>query len=142
MNSLNSCRAIQDSASSRPRWRFTRSGIRTLPADDAHLAIAGADLLDPAGCEAAVEKVLARYGRLDMVAHTVGAFAMAPLAEATPAQWQQMFQVNLMSTLNLYRAATPPMRAAGRGSLVAIGAMAALRAPAEMAAYAAAKGAV
>jgi NAD(P)-dependent dehydrogenase (short-subunit alcohol dehydrogenase family) len=89
-----------------------------------------------------VEKVLARYGRLDMVAHTVGAFAMAPLAEATPAQWQQMFQVNLMSTLNLYRAATPPMRAAGRGSLVAIGAMAALRAPAEMAAYAAAKGAV
>jgi NAD(P)-dependent dehydrogenase (short-subunit alcohol dehydrogenase family) len=113
-----------------------------LPGGDAHLPIAGADLLDPAGCDAAVAQVLARYGRLDMVAHTVGAFAMAPLAEATPGHWQQMFQINLMSTLNLYRAATPPMRAAGRGSLVAIGAMAALRAPAEMAAYAAAKAAV
>ena len=72
---------------------------------DAHLAIAGADLLDPAGCEAAVAQVLARHGRLDMVAHTVGAFAMAPIAEATPAHWLQMFQINLMSTLNLYRAA-------------------------------------
>ncbi len=113
-----------------------------VPDGQAHLAIAGADLLDPADCEAAVAQVLARYGRLDMVAHTVGAFAMAPIAEATPAHWQQMFQINLMSTLNLYRAATPPMRDAGRGSLVAIGAMAALRAPGELAAYAAAKGAV
>jgi NAD(P)-dependent dehydrogenase (short-subunit alcohol dehydrogenase family) len=113
-----------------------------LPDGDAHLAIAGADLLDPVGCDAAVAQVLAHYGRLDMVAHTVGAFAMASLTEATPAHWHQMFQINLMSTLNLYRAVTPPMRAAGQGSLVAIGAMAALRAPAEMAAYAAAKGAV
>jgi NAD(P)-dependent dehydrogenase (short-subunit alcohol dehydrogenase family) len=113
-----------------------------LPDGDQHFAIAGAELLDPAGCDAAVAQVLACHGRLDMVAHTVGAFAMAPIAEATPAQWLQMFQVNLMSTLNLYRSATPPMRAAGRGSLVAIGAMAALRAPAELAAYAAAKGAV
>lgn len=113
-----------------------------LPDGDAHVAIGGADLLDPAGCDAAVAQVLARYGRIDMVAHTVGAFAMAPLADATPAHWHQMFQINLMSTLNLYRAATPPMRAAGHGSLVAIGAMAALHAPAETAAYAAAKGAV
>ena len=38
-----------------------------LPDGDVHLAIAGADLLDPAGCEAAVAQVLARYGHLDMV---------------------------------------------------------------------------
>ncbi len=117
-------------------------GAPPLPDGDAHLAIGGADLLDPAGCDAAVAQVLSQFGRIDMVAHTVGAFAMAPLAEATPAHWHQMFQINLMSTLNLYRAAIPPMRAARRGSLVAIGAMAALHAPAEIAAYAAAKGAV
>ena len=113
-----------------------------LPQEGTHLAITGADLLDPAGCEAAVAQVLARFGRIDMVAHTVGAFAMAPLSEATPAHWLQMFQINLMSTLNLYRAVTPVMRAAGCGSLVAIGAMAALRAPGEMAAYASSKAAV
>jgi len=116
--------------------------LDALPDAARHLAIAGIDLLDPAACAAAVAQVTARYGRLDGVAHTVGGFAMAPLAEAGPAQWEQMFQVNLLSTINLYRAAVAAMRPAGRGSLVAIGAMAGLKAPAGMAAYAAAKGGV
>lgn len=116
--------------------------LDALPDPARHLAIAGTDLLDPAACEAAIGRIVARYGRLDGVAHTVGGFAMAPLAEAGPAQWEQMFQVNLLSTLNLYRAAVATMRPAGRGSLVAIGAMAGIKAPAGMAAYAAAKGGV
>jgi NAD(P)-dependent dehydrogenase (short-subunit alcohol dehydrogenase family) len=53
-----------------------------------------------------------------------------------------MFRVNLLSTLNLYRAAVAAMRPAGRGNLVAIGAMAGLKAPAELSAYAAAKSGV
>lgn len=116
--------------------------LETLEDPARHLPIAGTDLLDPAACEAAIAQVLARYGRLDGAAHTVGGFATAPLAEAGPAQWEQMFQVNLVSTLNLYRAAVAAMRPAGRGSLVAIGAMAGVKAPAGMAAYAAAKGGV
>lgn len=116
--------------------------LDALPDAARHLPIAGTDLLDPAACEAAIAQVIDRYGRLDGVAHTVGGFAMAPLAEAGPAQWEQMFQVNLISTLNLYRAAVAAMRPAGRGSLVAIGAMAGVKAPAGMAAYAAAKGGV
>ncbi len=116
--------------------------VEALPDPSRHLVVAGIDMLDPAGCEAAVAQVLSRYGRLDMVAHTVGGFAAAPIGDAAPALWEQMFRLNLMTTVNLYRAATAAMRAAGRGSLVAIGAMAALKAPAELAAYAAAKGGV
>jgi NAD(P)-dependent dehydrogenase (short-subunit alcohol dehydrogenase family) len=116
--------------------------VGALPDPARHLVIADLDLTDPAGCQAAVARVLARYGRLDMVAHTVGTFAAAPLAEATPAMWEQMFRVNLMTTANIYSAAIEPMRAARRGSLAAIGAAAALKAPAGFAAYAAAKSGV
>lgn len=108
-----------------------------------HLALAGVDLMDAAACEAAVARVLAEMGRLDMVGHTVGGFAYAPIAEAPAAMFQQMLQINLFTTLNLYRAALGPMRAAGRGgSLVGIGAMAGIQAGAGVAAYAAAKSAV
>jgi NAD(P)-dependent dehydrogenase (short-subunit alcohol dehydrogenase family) len=113
-----------------------------LEADAGHLLISNADLLDPKGCEAAVAQVIARFGRLDMVAHTVGAFSYAPFVEGVAEAWEAMFRINLISTVNLYRAALPAMRSAGRGSLVAIGAQAALNAPAGVAAYAASKAGV
>jgi NAD(P)-dependent dehydrogenase (short-subunit alcohol dehydrogenase family) len=108
----------------------------------AHLALPGLDLLDAASCEAGIAQVIARFGRLDGVAHTVGGFAMHPLAEAGPAEWEAMFRLNLVSTLNIFRPAIAAMRRAGRGSLCAVGALAARQAPAGMGAYAAAKGAV
>ncbi|MFZ4406687.1 MAG: hypothetical protein ACOYOH_05075 [Paracraurococcus sp.] len=77
--------------------------------------IAGIDRLDLAACEVAVMQVIARYGRLDGVAHMVVGFAMAPLAEAGQTQWEQMSQGNPLSTLTLLRAAVAAMRPAGRG---------------------------
>lgn len=115
--------------------------LDTLP-PGGHLALAGVDLMDAAACQGAVARVLAEMGRLDMVGHTVGGFAYAPIAEAPAALFQQMLQINLFTTLNLYQAALGPMRAAGRGSLVGIGAMAGIQAGAGVAAYAAAKSAV
>ena len=107
-----------------------------------HLALPGLDLLDAAACEAGIAQVLARFGRLDGIAHTVGGFAMQPIASAGPAEWEAMFRLNLLSTLNIFRAGIAVMRPCGMGSLCAIGALAALKAPAEMGAYAASKSAV
>lgn len=106
-----------------------------------HLHVVARDLAEPAACEAAVAQAVARYRRLDGLANTVGAFVMAPLADSGPALWDNMLRLNLFTTLHLFRAAVPVMRATG-GSLVAVGAGAALRAPAGMAAYAASKAAV
>lgn len=106
-----------------------------------HLHVAAHDLAEPAACESAVAQAVAHYGRLDGLANTVGAFAMAPLADSGQALWDDMLRLNLFTTLHLFRAAAPVMRTAG-GSLVAVGAGAALRAPAGMAAYAASKAAV
>ena len=107
-----------------------------------HIALGGVDLTDEAACRDAVARIIAAHGRLDGVAQTVGGFAMAPLAEAGPGFFEQMFRINVLTTANVFRAAAAPMRQAGRGSLVAVGAMAAVKAPAGMHAYSAAKAGV
>lgn len=107
-----------------------------------HLPLAGVDLGDTAACEAAVAAVMARFGRLDGVVHTVGGFDMASIGDGGAELFERMFRLNLMTTVNLFRAAIAAMRPAGRGSLVAIGAMAALKAPAQLAAYSASKSGV
>lgn len=112
-----------------------------------HLALPGLDLLDAAACEAGIAQVIARFGRLDGVAHTVGGFAMQDIAEGTPAAWEAMLRINLFTTVNIFRAGIAAMRprapgGMGQGSLCAVGALAALKAPGGMAAYAASKSAV
>lgn len=116
--------------------------LANLPGADHLQTLPVADLTDEAATTAAIASVIARHGRIDGVAHTVGGFAMGGIAASGPALWEEMFRLNVLTTLNVLRAAAVPMQAAGRGSLVAVGAGAALRAPAGMAAYAASKSAV
>lgn len=109
---------------------------------DRHLVLSDLNLFDPGACDKAVQAGLARYGRIDGVAHTVGGFASAAASAGGPDLWDQMYRLNVLTTLNMFRASLAPMRAAGRGSLVAIGAGAAVRAPSGLSAYAGAKSAV
>lgn len=106
------------------------------------LPVAAADLADAAECEAMARQALDRFGRIDGLAHTVGGFASAPFAESDPELWERMFRMNLLTALGAFQAVLPAMRRARRGSVVAIGAEAALRAPAGLAAYAASKSAL
>ena len=119
-----------------------RQAVAGLPEAGTHLALPGQDLLDPDACARMLARVTATFGPIHGAVNTVGGFAMAPLAESGPDLWTRLFDVNLRSALNLYRAVVPGMIEAGGGSLVAIGAAAALRAPGGMSAYAASKSAV
>jgi len=109
---------------------------------DRLLALPGVDLADPAACAGAVAAGIERFGRLDGVAHTVGGFVWAESGDAGADMFDAMFRLNVLTTLNVFRAALPAMRGAGGGSLVAIGAGSALKAPAGLSAYAAAKSGV
>ena len=111
-------------------------------ASDAALQVPAEDLATPEVAAAAVAKVAAELGRIDGVVTTVGGFAMGALANSGPDVWEQMYRINVITALNMFRAVIPHLRAAGGGSMVAIGAGAALRAPSGMAAYAAAKSGV
>jgi NAD(P)-dependent dehydrogenase (short-subunit alcohol dehydrogenase family) len=96
---------------------------------DGHLVKAGVDLADPQAVAALVAEILRETGRIDGVVHTVGGFAFAPIADSDAALFERMFRLNVLTTVNILQAAIPPMRKAGKGSIVAIAAGAALRAP-------------
>jgi NAD(P)-dependent dehydrogenase (short-subunit alcohol dehydrogenase family) len=102
-----------------------------------------ADLLTAAGATSMVASVVARFGRIDVLAHTVGGFAGGKsIAETDDATFQRMFDLNLNSTFYLLRAAIPALRRAGNGRIIAIGSRAALEPGAGVGAYSASKAAM
>jgi NAD(P)-dependent dehydrogenase (short-subunit alcohol dehydrogenase family) len=102
-----------------------------------------AEISTAAGAKSMVETVVARFGRLDVVVHTVGGFAGGPsIAETDDATFQRMFDMNLNSTFYLLRAVLPAMRKTGSGRIIAIGSRAALEPGAGVGAYSASKAAM
>jgi len=90
-----------------------------------------------------VEKVVSRFGKLDVLAHTVGAFAGGQtIADTDDATLQRMFDLNLNSVFHILRAAVPPLRNTGAGRIIAIGSRAALEPGAGVGAYSASKAAM
>jgi NAD(P)-dependent dehydrogenase (short-subunit alcohol dehydrogenase family) len=74
-----------------------------------------ADISTSAGVKSALDSLVSRFGRLDILAHTVGGFAGGQSIAATDdATFQRMFDVNLYSTFYLLRGAVPVMRQAKR----------------------------
>ncbi len=122
----------------KPRLDTVIAGL----AGTGHMALSDYDLLDSSAAEALVAHVVATAGRLDAVGTTVGGFAMAKLADAGLDQWDLMFNLNVKTTWNIYRAAVPAIRLAGGGALVGIASAAGNRGSGEMAAYSATKSAV
>ncbi|MBZ5722076.1 MAG: SDR family NAD(P)-dependent oxidoreductase [Acidobacteriia bacterium] len=102
-----------------------------------------AEISSAEGARGAVDKVIAKFGRIDVVAHTVGGFAGGqPVAETDDATFQRMFDMNLNSAFYLLRAVIPHMRKAGSGRIIAIGSRAALEPGAGVGAYSASKAAL
>jgi NAD(P)-dependent dehydrogenase (short-subunit alcohol dehydrogenase family) len=105
-------------------------------------AWAVADVCDRASVDAAFEAARAAHGPVTIVVANAGQSATAPFAKADAAQWQAMWSVNLMGTVNAFQAALPDLRAAPHGRAIAVASTAALRGYAYVSAYAAAKHAV
>jgi NAD(P)-dependent dehydrogenase (short-subunit alcohol dehydrogenase family) len=96
-----------------------------------------------AGAKSAVDTIVTRFGRLDVLVHTVGGFAGGKsIAETDDATFQRMFDINLTSAFYLLRAAIPVMRKTGNGRIVAIGSRAALEPGPGVGAYSASKAAL
>jgi NAD(P)-dependent dehydrogenase (short-subunit alcohol dehydrogenase family) len=105
------------------------------------LAISG-DAAEEATAGRAVEAVLARFGRLDCLVTAQGAGVFGPLETFRVADWESMLRANLTATYLMCRAALPPMLAAGRGTIIAVVSLAAVRAIPGCAAYTASKAGV
>lgn len=102
-----------------------------------------ADLLDPRSTADAFARAVAVHGRLDHVVHLVGGFSWQAAHEASDADYDRMFDLNVRTLFHVGRAALPVLRAQGRGLLAGVSAGQAWRGAGEgVALYAAAKAAV
>ncbi len=68
------------------------------------------DVQSDASVDAAVSHVLAEAGRLDVVVHNAGHMVFGPAEAFTPEQLAQQYDVNVLGTQRLNRAALPHMR--------------------------------
>ncbi|MEQ9326562.1 MAG: SDR family NAD(P)-dependent oxidoreductase [Rhodospirillales bacterium] len=101
------------------------------------------NLLDSAAVAAATEQVIDRYGRIDCLCNIAGGFDMGTAVHETPDDmFQRMYDLNVRTMVNMSRSVVPAMIEGGGGTIVTIGAGAALKGMANMGAYIASKSAV
>jgi NAD(P)-dependent dehydrogenase (short-subunit alcohol dehydrogenase family) len=76
------------------------------------------DVQSEPSAEAAVEKIIAESGQIDVLVHNAGHMMFGPAEAFTPEQFAQQYDVNVLGTQRVNRAALPHMRAARQGLLV------------------------
>ncbi|WP_432522266.1 GolD/DthD family dehydrogenase [Kineococcus sp. SYSU DK006] len=112
---------------------------RTAPEPREGRLFADCDVTDAAGVEAAVDEVVARAGRLDVVVNCAGTATIAPALEIDLAGWESTLRVNLTGSFLVSRAAARHLVAGGGGRIVTIASQAASVGLAGHVAYAASK---
>ncbi|AMS14877.1 oxidoreductase [Pseudomonas chlororaphis] len=73
------------------------------------------DVASSASVEAGVARIVADCGRLDVIIHNAGHMAFGPAEAFTAEQFAQLYDINVLSTQRVNRAALPQLRKQGRG---------------------------
>ena len=110
-----------------------RAVAKTLADEGAIVAINGrdatapfpADVSVPAEAERLVHDVAKQFGRLDVLFCNAGGPPAAPFKDQPADAWQRALELNLLSTINLCRAAVPIMRKAQWGRIICLTSVAA-----------------
>ena len=76
------------------------------------------DVGSQASADAAIAKIVAEQGRLDVVMHNAGHMAFGPAEAFMPEQLAELYDIDVLSTQRVNRAALPQLRKQGRGLLV------------------------
>lgn len=101
------------------------------------------DVTDGSSIARALERLLARHGKLDFVINNAGFSGRTlPLDAYEPAEWRHIVDVNLVGLYEVCRAVIPAMRRAGQGRIVNIASLAGKEGTANFSAYSAAKAGV
>ena len=69
----------------------------------------------------AIESILKSEGRLDVIVHNAGHMAYGPAEAFTPGQFADLYDINVLGSQRVNRAALPHLREQGRGLLVWVG---------------------
>ncbi|MDX3885224.1 MAG: SDR family oxidoreductase [Sphingomonas sp.] len=76
------------------------------------------DVQSDASVAAAIDRLIAERGRIDAVIHNAGHMSFGPAEAFTPEQFAELYDVNVLSTQRVNRAALPHLRAQGKGLLL------------------------
>jgi NAD(P)-dependent dehydrogenase (short-subunit alcohol dehydrogenase family) len=76
------------------------------------------DVSSQESVDAAIAQVAAGHGRIDVLIHNAGHMVAGPAEAFTPEQLAELYDVNVLSTQRVNRAALPGMRARGTGLVI------------------------
>ncbi|MGR9464665.1 SDR family oxidoreductase [Rhizobium leguminosarum] len=76
------------------------------------------DVASDASVVSGVARIIADEGRLDVIIHNAGHMSFGPAEAFTPEQFAELFDINVLSTQRVNRAALPYLRKQGTGLLV------------------------
>ena len=76
------------------------------------------DVASDQSAKAGIAKIIADNGRLDVVIHNAGHMSFGPAEAFTPEQFAHLYDINVLSTQRVNRAALPQLRQQGRGLVI------------------------
>jgi NAD(P)-dependent dehydrogenase (short-subunit alcohol dehydrogenase family) len=76
------------------------------------------DVASQESADSAIREIVEENGRLDVIVHNAGHMVFGPAEAFTPDQFAELYDVNVLSTQRVNRAALPQVRKQGRGLLV------------------------
>jgi NADP-dependent 3-hydroxy acid dehydrogenase YdfG len=97
------------------------------------------DLADAAAIEAAVARVVAEWGRIDVLVNAAATDVPGPVEALDQHDWDRVVAVNLTAPFLLAKAVWPHLRRAGGGTIINVSSVAGRRGWANAAAYCATK---
>lgn len=109
---------------------------------DGSLDIGSVDLTDAAATSAALDKVIAEQGGIDVLVNVAGGFTWETLADGSIESWSKMHTMNVLTGATITKLALPSLTKSSQGRVVFIGAGGAVKAAMGMGPYAASKSGV
>ena len=100
-----------------------------------------ADVTDPGAAERIVAECEDRFGGIDVLVNNAGTSEIKPLDELEDPDWQAQWEVNVMASMRLMKAACPRMAERGGGRVVNVSSSSGKRPSSTNAAYSVAKAA-
>ena len=100
------------------------------------------DVTEAASCDACVARVVASWGRIDVLFNNAGIAGVGTVEETSLELWERVMAVNVRGVFLVARAVLPVMVSAGSGSIINMSSTIAEIGLARRASYAASKGAV
>ncbi|MDQ1576396.1 MAG: hypothetical protein QOH55_1546 [Microbacteriaceae bacterium] len=101
-----------------------------------------ANVADDASVRTAIDAVVERFGRLDIVVNNAGVGAQGTVADNTDEEWHRAYDINVVGIVRVSRAALPHLRTSPSAAIVNTCSAAATVGLPQRALYSATKGAV